>query len=140
MTLEEGNRWKSVWEWRGPSIDDEAVEDDILDVDLTDSSDLDDDGDDDDENENSENEAYPEVRDDPVNATMENAGGVQHVCSPGDAERVMGGSTVVSKTPELLKLKQNVLATPLLLMISGALIVFLLLLCKFLFPTGSGTW
>ncbi|KAH8145693.1 uncharacterized protein LAJ45_10333 [Morchella importuna] len=43
MNLEEGNRWKSVWEWRGatgPSP--EAEEDDILEAELTDVSDFED--------------------------------------------------------------------------------------------------
>lgn len=43
MDLEQGNRWKTVWDWRGARKF-ECDEDDVLEAELTDFSDFEDDG------------------------------------------------------------------------------------------------
>ncbi|KAH0602502.1 uncharacterized protein H6S33_008583 [Morchella sextelata] len=43
MALEEGNRWKTVWDWRGAKRF-ESDEDDVFEAELTDFSDFEDDG------------------------------------------------------------------------------------------------
>lgn len=140
MKLEEGNRWKSVWEWRGPSIDAQDEEDDVLNADLTDSSDLDDGDDDFDDDDDADEEADMEDRDSQSNVITENTSGGQQTFCTGDAQLGIARSNEACKTTEVPKPKQSVLKSPGLWIMSGVMCVLLLLLCQFFLPMWRSSW
>lgn len=142
MKLEVGNRWKSVWEWRGPNDMAEDDEDDVLEAELTDSSDLDtadDEYDDEEDDEFGDKGAEVEKQYSPVNAMLGTGGGGQQAPGDAGAEEVNGGSEEVCKTSEVtleLGLKQSTKGTLGPLVVWGMMFILFLLLCQWFFQWG----